>query len=98
MTTVRSEQKPARAHPLPYTPAQLDAIQTIDRNLQIVACAGAGKTQVLAERVVEILHRRWGDGIGPNKIVAFTFTDRAGAELKDRIVSRVTEALGEVRG
>jgi len=83
---------------LPYTPAQLDAIQTIDRNLQIVACAGAGKTQVLAERVVEILHRKRGDGIGPHNIVAFTFTDRAGAELKDRIVSRVTEALGEVRG
>ena len=98
MTRARSEQQPARAHPLPYTRAQLDAIQTTDRNLQIVACAGAGKTQVLAERVVEILHRERGDGLGPHNIVAFTFTDRAGAELKDRIVSRVTEALGEVHG
>jgi DNA helicase-2/ATP-dependent DNA helicase PcrA len=98
MTRIRPEKQPPRAYPLPYTPAQLDAIQTIDRNLQIVACAGAGKTQVLAERVVEILYRKQGDGIGPHNIVAFTFTDRAGAELKDRIVSRVTEALGEVHG
>jgi DNA helicase II / ATP-dependent DNA helicase PcrA len=87
-----------RAYPLSYTLAQQDAIQTIDQNLQIVACAGSGKTQVLAERVVEILHRKRGDGIEPRSIVAFTFTDRAGAELKDRIVSRVNEALGEVHG
>src|ERR671919_181691 len=65
-----------------YTPNQLQAIQTLDRNLQLIACAGSGKTQVVSERVVEILRER---KVEPRNIVAFTFTERAGAELKDRI-------------
>ena len=32
-----------------YTPSQLRAIATIDRNLQIIACAGSGKTQVICD-------------------------------------------------
>lgn len=84
--------------PVPYTPAQLDAIRAIDRNLQIVACAGAGKTQVVAERVAEILESKRDEEIGPRNIVAFTFTERAGAELKDRILQRVKARLGDVPG
>jgi DNA helicase II / ATP-dependent DNA helicase PcrA len=83
---------------LPYTRTQLEAIKTIDRNLQIVACAGAGKTQVLAERVAEILESGLGDGLLPRNIVAFTFTERAGAELKDRILQRIHARLGDVTG
>lgn len=84
--------------PLSYTPNQLLAIRTIDPNLQIVACAGSGKTQVVSERVVEILREKAAHGIQPRNIVAFTFTDRAGAELKDRIVMRVRESLGDIHG
>lgn len=83
---------------LPYTPAQVDAIQTIDQNLQIVACAGAGKTQVVAERVAQILEERLTQGVDPRNIVAFTFTERAGAELKDRILQRIKARLGEITG
>lgn len=79
-----------------FTPNQLKAIKTIDKNLQIVACAGAGKTQVLAERVIEILARR--ARIRPKNIVAFTFTERAGAELKDRINQRYLESFGDTLG
>ncbi len=81
-----------------YTAAQKDAIGEIDRNLQIIACAGSGKTQVISARVVEILRRGKGKGIGPENIVAFTFTDKAAAELKDRISRLVEEAFGEVPG
>lgn len=35
-----------------YTRSQEDAINIIDRNLQIIACAGSGKTHVVAKRVV----------------------------------------------
>lgn len=83
---------------LAYTENQRRAITTIDRNLQIVACAGSGKTQVVSERVVEILRRGARDGTLPRNIVAFTFTDRAGAELKDRIVELVRDQLGEIHG
>ena len=36
--------------------------------------------------------------VTPRSIVAFTFTEKAAAELKDRIVTRVAEVVGEVTG
>ncbi len=80
-----------------YTRNQLKAIGTIDQNLQIIACAGSGKTQVMAAQVAEILKRK-KSGIGPGNIVAFTFTDRAAGELKDRIHRLCKEQLGTDRG
>lgn len=77
-----------------YTQAQHDAIKSPDGNLQIVAGAGSGKTQVMAERVAELL----GRGYSPSQVVAFTFTDRAAAELKDRIYRVVDERHGRLVG
>ena len=37
-----------------YTDSQKEAINTLDENLQIIACAGSGKTQVISQRVVEV--------------------------------------------
>jgi DNA helicase II / ATP-dependent DNA helicase PcrA len=76
-----------------YTASQLRAIQTIDRNLQIIACAGSGKTQVISRRIIQILATQQENGIRPANIVAFTFTDRAAAELKDRIQRLCIEEL-----
>jgi len=70
---------------LVYTRAQLEAIGEIEKNLQIIACAGSGKTQVVSARVVGILKHKKAEGINPANIVAFTFTDKAAGELKDRI-------------
>jgi DNA helicase II / ATP-dependent DNA helicase PcrA len=39
-----------------------------------------------------------GAGLAPLNIVAFTFTEKAAAELKDRIVMRVAEVVGEWTG
>ena len=66
-----------------YTKNQLRAINTLDPNLQIIACAGSGKTQVISRRIVEILQSKKAKGVGPGNIVAFTFTEKAAAELKD---------------
>lgn len=77
-----------------YTPSQLEAIQTTDRNLQIIACAGSGKTQVISARIVEILKK----GVAPSGIVAFTFTEKAAGELKDRIDRLCLEELGTNQG
>jgi DNA helicase II / ATP-dependent DNA helicase PcrA len=81
-----------------YTAAQERAIHTIDRDLQIIACAGSGKTQVISRRIVEILQRRAAQGIRPTNIVAFTFTDRAAAELKDRIQRLCLQEIGSDTG
>lgn len=78
-----------------YTEAQSRAIATLDDPLLIVACAGSGKTQVISRRVVEILER---DGVRPANVVAFTFTEKAAAELKDRITTLVERELGTVQG
>lgn len=40
---------------LAYTPEQIEAIETIEENLQIIACAGSGKTQVISQLIVNIL-------------------------------------------
>ena len=77
-----------------YTPSQRDAISTVDQNLQIIACAGSGKTQVISARIVEILKKKKSENITPGNIVAFTFTEKAAGELKDRIHSLCQSELG----
>lgn len=80
------------------TPSQRSAIEHSGKNLQLIACAGSGKTEVVAQRVVYLLTPGRPDSLIPSNIVAFTFTDKAGAELKERIVTRVRQALGDVTG
>lgn len=73
-----------------YTSDQQRAIDTIDQNLQIIACAGSGKTQVISARIVNIL----AQGTPPSAIVAFTFTEKAAGELQDRIDRLCKAQLG----
>jgi DNA helicase-2/ATP-dependent DNA helicase PcrA len=73
-----------------YTAAQQEAIACLDEPLQIIACAGSGKTQVISQRVAEILKQ---EGVEPRNVIAFTFTEKAAAELKERIHT-VLEAEG----
>ncbi|HEY4217011.1 MAG TPA: ATP-dependent DNA helicase [Gemmatimonadaceae bacterium] len=77
------------------TPEQHRATQDPSANLQLIACAGSGKTEVIARRVANLLK---ANGTPPSAIIAFTFTERAAAELKERIRSRVREELGDVNG
>jgi DNA helicase II / ATP-dependent DNA helicase PcrA len=78
-----------------YTAAQRAAIDELDAPLQLIACAGSGKTQVISQRISRILAQ---PGIAPRNIVAFTFTEKAAAELKERIHRIVHEEHGEITG
>lgn len=80
------------------TDSQEKAIEHGGLNLQLIACAGSGKTEVVARRVVHLLTPGREDSLAPRNIVAFTFTDKAAAELKERIVTRTREALGVLPG
>jgi len=81
-----------------FSKQQLAAIGHKNGNLQLIACAGSGKTEVVARRVVELLRPGAKHSVLPRNIVAFTYTDRAAAELKERIVERCREALGDMIG
>lgn len=66
------------------------AVAHRDSHIQIIAAAGSGKTEVVSQRVASLLI----DGETPESIVAFTFTEKAASELKERIRERVTARMG----
>lgn len=80
-----------------YTTAQSEAIACLDEPLQIIACAGSGKTQVISQRIAAVLAQ---PGVAPRNVIAFTFTEVTTAELKDRVLSAVKaiERYFEVHG
>ena len=80
---------------LNYTTKQLEAINTINQNLQIIACAGSGKTQVISQRIVNILKQ---EGVEAKNVIAFTYTEKAAAELKTRVLKLCREQLGSING
>lgn len=80
---------PARP-PISLSEAQREVVETRGRHLQVIACAGSGKTESVSRRVAELIR----EGVASHEIVAFTFTERAAAELKDRIARRVAEIAG----
>ena len=76
------------------TKTQQQAVRYSGKNLQLIACAGSGKTEVVAQRVAHLLTRS-RQRLEPRNIVAFTFTNKAAAELKERIIVRTKEAFGD---
>ena len=74
------------------TKTQKQAVNYSGRNLQLIACAGSGKTEVVAQRIAHLLAKpNDGGQLEPRNIVAFTFTEKAAAELKERIMRRTQE-------
>ena len=80
-----------------FTLAQRQAIEHGPGHLQLIACAGSGKTEVLTQRVAHLLTPR-AQAASPSQIVAFTFTERAARELRERIRARCRDAHGTVVG
>lgn len=69
------------------TPNQLKALN-IEKNVCVTAGAGSGKTTVLVARYTEILKQ---GKARPREIVAVTFTEKAAAEMKGRIIDKIKE-------
>src|SRR6185295_1837158 len=72
-----------------FTPEQRAAIADRDGPALLAAGAGSGKTAVMVERFAEAVLR---DGVAPSAILTLTFTEKAAAELRERIRRRFADA------
>ncbi|HWO84389.1 MAG TPA: UvrD-helicase domain-containing protein [Solirubrobacterales bacterium] len=78
MSAERTSAAPVRQP----TPEQAAAIAARGSDVLLEAGAGTGKTGVMVERYCKLV---CDSGLSPDAVLAFTFTDKAAAELRQRI-------------
>ena len=68
-----------------FNDKQQEAIDSESKNTLVIAGAGSGKTSVITGRITKNIK----NGMLPNSIFAVTFTNKAAAEMKERIIKNI---------
>ena len=70
---------------MPMNPAQMEAVRYLDGPCLVIAGAGSGKTRVITRKIIHLIE----SGMSARAIAAITFTNKAAAEMAERLKQAV---------
>ncbi|MDD2485617.1 MAG: helicase-exonuclease AddAB subunit AddA [bacterium] len=93
-----SDQQPAATATggTSWTPAQQRAIDLRGSDILVSAAAGAGKTAVLVERIIQHILKPGDIDDIVTRILVVTFTEAAAMEMRSRIIDSIRKTLAEI--